>query len=557
MRRILTYLLLLLPFAAGAQERPDLRVMSFNILRGDLSAKEKLDWKVRKDACLEMVRTRRPSLLGLQECNSTQRDDILSALVGYGHIGLSVDGDSLFHKVSSNPIYYDKSMFDLEASGVFWFADDPDSPGMYTWNATKPRNASWGKFLHKSTGRHLVYVNMHIQNGLEAVVNRTLSIRLVMEKLREFNPEGYPVICTGDLNSNANEIYYSPMRQVMNHVAETCIKADDGYSYNGFTGKSKTGLIDHIFYRGFKGLEFVVDRDSYAGIQFISDHWPVYADLAFDPDYNGDGPVPFFDREPSLDDVRIDIGTWHIPDNIATKPAQLLSLLEDNGVEVLGVQGLDRNSERLLRTELKKNTKGKYALLSVYSDPMNPKISSVVALIYDRMRVEVEQMNPFWLRDKLDEPGLCWDNATSWGGLAATLKDKTTGKSFFVATTLLPADKGARSMSPAPLKNVDRWYNTDQLPSFLLADFNGPDRERYYMSLLNFWADTYSLQRAERDSRLATQTSDNLSDWSKKTDFVCLRHFIDNDVIVDTHRVMRSESSTPVHYPVISTIVLK
>ena len=123
---------------------PDLRVMSFNIERGDLGRKQNRGWEQRKDACLKMLQTRKPALLGLQECNSTQRDDIKACLEGYGHIGLSVDGDSAFHKVSSNPIYYDKEIVQLQDWGTIWFADDPYSPGADTWTAKKPRNATWG-----------------------------------------------------------------------------------------------------------------------------------------------------------------------------------------------------------------------------------------------------------------------------------------------------------------------------------------------------------------------------------------------------------------------------
>ena len=41
-------------------------------------------------------------------------------------------------------------------------------------------------------------------------------------------------------------------------------------------GKSR---IDHIFCKGCKVRSFSVDRSTYKGVQFISDHWPVYADF--------------------------------------------------------------------------------------------------------------------------------------------------------------------------------------------------------------------------------------------------------------------------------------
>ena len=49
--------------------------------------------------------------------------------------------------------------------------------------------------------------------------------------------------------------------------------------YNAWGQKSLN--IDHVFYSGFKALEFSTIRDIYSGIQFISDHYPVAAVLEF------------------------------------------------------------------------------------------------------------------------------------------------------------------------------------------------------------------------------------------------------------------------------------
>ena len=122
---------------------------------------------------------------------------------------------------------------------------------------------------------------------------------------------------------------------------------------------------------------------------------------------------------------------------------------------------------------------------------------------------------------------------------------------------MLPDDAKSRKLSPAPLKNIDRKFNSDNLPSFLLADFNGNDKEINYLSLNNFWTDTYVLQNVERDNVLATKTAEDPYDWNSKMDFVSVRHFVRNNVIVLSNNVIRTQTDGVVHYPVLSTVVLK
>ena len=55
---------------------------------------------------------------------------------------------------------------------------------------------------------------------------------------------------------------------------------DSHGTYNAFKNYTTTTKIDHIFYRGFSGCRrFTTVRQKWAGYQFISDHFPVYAVL--------------------------------------------------------------------------------------------------------------------------------------------------------------------------------------------------------------------------------------------------------------------------------------
>ena len=60
--------------------------------------------------------------------------------------------------------------------------------------------------------------------------------------------------------------------------------ADPRGSFNGFGkyGMDELEQIDYIYYKGFSYCRrFKVDTTTYAGRPYISDHYPVYSDIAF------------------------------------------------------------------------------------------------------------------------------------------------------------------------------------------------------------------------------------------------------------------------------------
>ena len=65
----------------------------------------------------------------------------------------------------------------------------------------------------------------------------------------------------------------------MKSAQETASSTDPRYTFNGF-GKSWTGIIDYIWYKGpRKCTQFQVVTRKYMHIPFISDHYPIWADF--------------------------------------------------------------------------------------------------------------------------------------------------------------------------------------------------------------------------------------------------------------------------------------
>lgn len=274
------------------------RLMSFNILRADQKVDNKTWTDGRRESCLAMLEANSPDLLGLQECTSNQRNDILRAFPKYGAVGISVKGQSAsaYETVSSNPILYDGAKFTLEQWGTYWLTAEPtrtytaDNPNN-TWYYRKPRTATWARFKVNGRDLHFVFVCLHLQDdkstgdnsddidydGTKAQAGadcRAREITVVTDRLATINPDGYPMIISGDFNSTGEEDYYSTLHSGFSLARLSALTADTGATHiNG-------EVLDNIFYKGFTASCFVVDRTTYEST-IGSDHYPVFADFSF------------------------------------------------------------------------------------------------------------------------------------------------------------------------------------------------------------------------------------------------------------------------------------
>lgn len=258
-----------------------LNVMSFNILRGDLNGPDHL-WSERREACLAMIATRQPMLMGLQECTWTQRRHILGIDDRLDAVGVAVDGQkSGYTNVSSNPIIWRKDILELQEWGTFWLSDAPDAIGSITWNGVKPRTCTWARFKVRCNGKRLLYFNAHVENAA-GEETKEKSIRLIIKRMQEMNPSGaIPMIFGGDMNSIISKACLKPMTQYLVHAPSNCKTTDKGRTLNSF---KETGgqALDHLFYNTlFTGLKFEVDRNTYKGVTYISDHYPIFCELEF------------------------------------------------------------------------------------------------------------------------------------------------------------------------------------------------------------------------------------------------------------------------------------
>ena len=268
---------MVLPMAAGNKEKKEdntLKVMSYNIRLG--SANDGTNsWALRYPATAEMIEDQMPDIFGVQEALASQIRFIEDNFVDYKSVGVGrEDGKKDGEHMS---IFWNKKTVSLLKWGTFWLSETPEKPSM-GWDAACKRTATWALMKCKKTGKKFYYVNTHLDHkGAEAQKN---GLKLIVDRIDDINPEGYPMILTGDFNITPDNPNLVELDSKMHSVRKVAEKTDNHDTFNGW-GKGK-GVIDYIYASGFSAYpEYQTVTKRYADRKFVSDHYPICAILVF------------------------------------------------------------------------------------------------------------------------------------------------------------------------------------------------------------------------------------------------------------------------------------
>ena len=263
----------LLPQLSYAQE---IKVMSYNIRLG--SGEDGTNsWQFRAPLTLEMLEDQAPDIFGVQEALGYQVDFIKEFTDDYECVGVGrEDGKKEGEHMS---IFWNKKTMKLLKCGTFWLSETPDKPSM-GWDAACYRTATWALMKDKKTGKKFYFVNTHLDHvGKEAQKN---GLALIVDKIAEINPEGLPMVLTGDFNVKPNDPSLKDLDARMKCTRKVAAKTDNHHTYNGWGKASKDSVIDYIYFSGFSACsEYQTITKKYSGRTFVSDHYPITARLIF------------------------------------------------------------------------------------------------------------------------------------------------------------------------------------------------------------------------------------------------------------------------------------
>ncbi|MFN0016477.1 MAG: endonuclease/exonuclease/phosphatase family protein [Saprospiraceae bacterium] len=255
-------------------------VLTYNI-RYDNPADGDDAWPLRRAFLVRQLRFHAPDIFGIQEGLKRQVDFIQEQLPEFEHVGSGRDDGREAGEYSA--LFFRKNRFVALESGTFWLSERPDTVSK-GWDAALPRICTWALLSDKDTKRKLWVLNTHFDHiGKEA---RKSSAALIMNKIREKNPKGYPVVLMGDLNATPGSepiwMFSQELLDTRSHSIEPPFGPPG--TFNGFRFKEPVEVcIDYIFVSHDLAIrQYAVLSDSW-GCRYPSDHLPVYAKLEYTP----------------------------------------------------------------------------------------------------------------------------------------------------------------------------------------------------------------------------------------------------------------------------------
>lgn len=253
-----------------------IKVISFNVRTstGDANHATR-NWTVRSAAVKPLLTKENPTVFGVQEAREEQVKFIKDALPEYECYGVGRDDGA--NGGEHMGIFWKKDVVTMGEHGTFWLSETPDTPSI-GWDAGYRRTATWAVFTMNAGGQKFFYLNTHIDH--KGAVAKQQSMALIVEKINELNPEGYPVIVTADFNADSSHSMFDVFTKAkLYNAREEAATTDTQKTYNAWGGTGS--VIDHVYVRNFNTLRYKTIVDTYEGVRYVSDHYPIYALLEF------------------------------------------------------------------------------------------------------------------------------------------------------------------------------------------------------------------------------------------------------------------------------------
>jgi endonuclease/exonuclease/phosphatase family metal-dependent hydrolase len=260
--------------AAGPAMAEPVRVMTFNVRYASAPDGENA-WAKRREQLVSTIKKFDPDVLGLQEAEQSQIDELAKALPQMSSIGVGREANG---GGEYSAIFYRRSRFDLMAADTFWLSATPESPGSRTWGNTLPRIVTWARFLDRIDRRRISIFNTHWDHQSEPA--RLASAALLAERVAARIAVGEPVLITGDFNSAEDSPAILSLTRHGDLVRDTFRKvhADEiAGTAHGFSGQAGSRKIDAVFACDrWQVADASIVRTSDEG-RYPSDHFPVTA----------------------------------------------------------------------------------------------------------------------------------------------------------------------------------------------------------------------------------------------------------------------------------------
>jgi endonuclease/exonuclease/phosphatase family metal-dependent hydrolase len=279
MKPLLIFLTLVLLTTPAVADSNSLKVMSYNIRCGLCEPADSPNhWSKRKFLIAHLIKIHNPDVVGLQEAEIFQAEDLVKMLEDYAWVGVGRDDGK--KKGEANVILFRKSHFTLEQQKTLWLSPTPKKVSR-GWDASYNRTISILTLKNIHTGNTINFFNTHFDH--QGVMAQQESATLLINELKKM-PSTIPLILTGDFNITANNKVYSSIINagIVSDAEQTSLSKSTGgtVTYNDFGKTAEPDKkIDYVFTnKVVKVLSHHIDATIYNNL-YPSDHYPIIVEL--------------------------------------------------------------------------------------------------------------------------------------------------------------------------------------------------------------------------------------------------------------------------------------
>lgn len=277
MKKFTTLLLILLITLSSFAQIENIKVMTYNIRCGYCEDSSSVNnWSNRKYLVVYLIKSHHPDLIGLQEAEMFQVNELIEMLDEYDWYGVSREDGK--EGGESTAILYRKKRFTLEEKQTLWLSE---TPGLVSkgWDAAFKRTITIIKLKDIVSSKEFYYFNTHFDHLGE--VARTESSKLIVNEIGKYDTD-YPVILTGDLNYTSSSEGYKIITSKLfdsKYISKT-ESVGGNITFNGFGNDIQPdNKIDFIFVNDkVEVLNHIIDTTTFNGL-FPSDHYLVISEI--------------------------------------------------------------------------------------------------------------------------------------------------------------------------------------------------------------------------------------------------------------------------------------
>lgn len=245
-------------------------IITFNVRRDSPDDGDN-NWEYRKNAIIQFILDKKPSVICMQECMPHMWKYLYNTLKNY-YSEYSIDAFNKKSLLKSKlfisegiGILYDYRKYHCLDKGYIKLHKGFGFDTKY-W-----RVCQYVKLMHEITGEIFYVFNTHLEHKTRDA--RYKACELIHNKIQEIC-EDYPVYICGDFNAEPEWLNnLGPLTENYKTSTDKCTNRKIGTVHN--FGKRNDGInIDFCYYKNTEIKSSEIITDSY-GVKYLSDHYPV------------------------------------------------------------------------------------------------------------------------------------------------------------------------------------------------------------------------------------------------------------------------------------------